>query len=81
MAVSWLLRAYPSGSIGLKPSNGGSLTVQSFAGGGLGELRPDADGASLMADGAMVGRRGDARSWVGGGQVMARGREVVEWIR
>jgi hypothetical protein len=30
------------------------LTVQSFAGGGFGELRPDAPGASLIADGAMM---------------------------
>lgn len=40
--------------MGLKPSNGGSFTVQSFAGAALGELRPEAVGASLMADGAMV---------------------------
>ena len=33
MAVSRLLRAYPSESTGLKPSKGGSLTLQIFAGG------------------------------------------------
>lgn len=41
-------------SIGLKPSNGGSLTLQSFAGAGLGELRPEGSVASLMAEGAMA---------------------------
>ena len=54
IAVSGLLRAYPSLSIGLKPSNGGSLTFQMRAGGGLGGLRPEAAGASLVAEGAMV---------------------------
>ena len=41
-------------SIGLKPSKGGSLTLQIFAGGGLGELRPDGGGMSTVAEGAMM---------------------------
>jgi hypothetical protein len=54
MAVSRLLRAYPSESTGLKPSNGGSLTLQIFAGGCLGELRPEGGGMSAVAEGAIV---------------------------
>jgi hypothetical protein len=46
-------------STGLKPSKGGSLTVQSFVGAGLGELRPEPRGASLIAEGAMGLRYGD----------------------
>lgn len=38
----------------LKPSKGGSLTLHIFAGGGLGELRPEG-GMSAVADGAMTG--------------------------
>jgi hypothetical protein len=38
----------------LKPSNGGSFTLQIFAGAGLGELRPEGDGISAVAVGAMV---------------------------
>lgn len=40
--------------MGLKPSNGGSLTLQIFAGGGLGELRPEGSGASAVAEGAIA---------------------------
>lgn len=54
MAVSRLLRAKPSLSTGLKPSNGGSLTLQIFAGGGLGELRPEGSGMSAVAEGAIA---------------------------
>lgn len=53
MAVSLLLRDQPSLSMGLKPSKGGSDTLQSL-GGGLGGLRPASCGASSMAEGAMV---------------------------
>ena len=41
MAVSGALLMYPSESMGLTPSKGGSLSVHIFAGSGLGELRPD----------------------------------------
>ena len=53
MAVSLLLRDQPSLSMGLKPSKGGSDTLQSL-GGGLGGLRPASCGASSMAEGAMA---------------------------
>jgi hypothetical protein len=41
--------------MGLKPSKGGSDTLQSL-GGGLGGLRPASCGVSSMAEGAMVVR-------------------------
>ena len=40
--------------MGLKPSKGGSLTLQIFAGGGLGELRPEGSGMSAVAEGAIA---------------------------
>ncbi len=54
--------------MGLKPSKGGSLTFQMRAGGGLGELRPKATGASLMAEGAII-----VESWV-------EVRVMEEWL-
>jgi hypothetical protein len=53
MAVSPLLSDHPSLSMGLKPSKGGSDTLQSL-GGGLGGLRPASWGASSIAEGAMA---------------------------
>lgn len=44
--------------------------LQSFAGEGLGELRPDAAGASLMiADGAMALRNGGKEGAAGSGRL------------
>jgi hypothetical protein len=52
IAVSLSLRAYPSVSMGLKPSKGGSFTVHIFAGRGFGELRPEGGGTSTVVEGA-----------------------------
>jgi hypothetical protein len=51
IAVFALLLAYPSVSIGLKPSNGGSRSVHTRVGGGLGELRPEFAAGGSMRDG------------------------------
>lgn len=74
MAVSLLLRAHPSVSMVLYPSNGGSFTLQSFAGDGLEELCPEASGASLIADGAMVVRMKARGSWKRFVYIMLRSR-------
>jgi hypothetical protein len=54
IAVLGLLCLYPSVSIDLNPSKGGSLTLQSLTGAGFGELRPEAGGLSLRMPGDMT---------------------------
>jgi len=47
IAVLGVLLLYPSVSIGLTPSKGGSRRFHIFAGSDFGELRPDCGGVSI----------------------------------
>jgi hypothetical protein len=76
IAVSLSLRAYPSVSTGLNPSNGGSFTLHILVGAGFGKFRLDGGSASVVAEGAIsqlmeVGGR-QVRSWSGRNYIISR---------
>jgi hypothetical protein len=78
IAVSLLLRAYPSVSTGLTPSKGGSLTLHILAGTGLGELRPEGGGMSAVAEGAIAVKDSWLGKEAGGGRIISC-RALLEW--